>query len=335
MDRFGLPWQEVHGFSSNTIHDSLQFVGPAPFQDQQHVQFNAPNPYDPHVGLDMPMSPQNHTSTFPCDMPSPVPLVRIFSIWPPMIQMQEASVAYVSSQCLAAVPSQDQVCRSNAPMCPQPVVQGFGIRQESVQAQGTSPLHAPPQFILLAPSQDQVPQLNVPTLHQSPSFESGVWQQMGQVRDPSPVHLPSQNFMPAPSQIQVPQRNAPTPARLLVCPKSKCNATFGRKQDRTRHFRSHLPYSIFCPFPRCPWRGRRQDIFKWHWEKKHLDHGQTPAQHQTLVYNPDSLLKSIDLDALTFESALEIALSIMRVRATELDRVDVWEGGWGRREVQM
>jgi len=46
-------------------------------------------------------------------------------------------------------------------------------------------------------------------------------------------------------------------------------------------------------------------------------------------------VKLIDWDALTFESALEIALSIVRVRAKELDWVDVWEGVWGRREVQM
>jgi len=54
-------------------------------------------------------------------------------------------------------------------------------------------------------------------------------------------------------------------------------------------------------------------------------------QDQNVIYNPDPLVKLVDWDALTVQSASEISLSIVGIRAKELNKVGVWEGEWGRR----
>ncbi|KAI0293205.1 hypothetical protein BC826DRAFT_1015850 [Russula brevipes] len=147
-----------------------------------------------------------------------------------------------------------------------------------------------------------------------------------QVQDSSGVHFPFQFVMPASPQNQLGQLDTP----MSPCP--ECNRVqFHRRQERERHIQSHFAHSLFCPFLRCPWRGNRQDVFKAHWKRNHEKYGQAPVRPQNVIYYPGPLVKLVDWNALTVESALEISLSIVRIRAKELNKIGVWEGGWGRR----
>jgi len=137
--------------------------------------------------------------------------------------------------------------------------------------------------------------------------------------------------MPASPQNEARQLNAPMSPPPLVCPKSNCTVQFHRRQERDRHLRSHFSHWMFCPFPRCPWRGSRQDVFKVHWKRNHAKHGQAPVRRQNVIYNPDPLVKLVHWNALTVESASDISHSIVGIRAKELNKLGVWEGVWGRR----
>ncbi|KAI0290171.1 hypothetical protein BC826DRAFT_1028472 [Russula brevipes] len=177
--------------------------------------------------------------------------------------------------------------------------------------------------------QDRVPQFNAPTFHQPLACASNIRQQT--VQDSSDVHFPFQSAMPASPQNLARQPNAPMSLLLLVCPKSNCRVQFHPRQERDRHFRSHFAYSLPCPFPRCPWRGSRQSVYKVHWKRNHQKRDQAPVRRQNVISKPDPLMKLVHWDALTVESASEISLSIVRITAEKINKLGVWEGGWGRR----
>ncbi|KAI0293203.1 hypothetical protein BC826DRAFT_1015810 [Russula brevipes] len=189
----------------------------------------------------------------------------------------------------------------------QPPVQELSIRNHTVHVQDPGPAHVPPHFPVPVPFQDRVPQLNAPTFHQPLACESSIGHKC---------------------TVQV-QNSAPISPRLLVCP--KCGVQFHRRQERDRHLQSHFAHFLFCPVPRCPWRGNRLYVFRAHWERNHQEHGQAPMRRQNEIYNPDPLVKLVNWKALTVESACEISLAIVGIRAEQLNKVGVWEGAWGSR----
>jgi len=154
------------------------------------------------------------------------------------------------------------------------------------------------------------------------------WLPTFQVQDTNLVHAPPQLVMPSPSQNPVAQA-APAPTQLFVCP--PCGRGFGRWQDRDRHVRTHLPYTYYCPFPRCPWRGDRPENVLRHWDNMHSEYQPAPSWQQCQIYHSNGLVTAILDGALTVEEAAEVALSVVAIRAMETDKGDVWENGWGRR----
>ncbi|KAI9454096.1 hypothetical protein F5148DRAFT_446544 [Russula earlei] len=148
------------------------------------------------------------------------------------------------------------------------------------------------------------------------------------VQDTPLNYIPSQPITPMPSQNPFTHTTS-TPPRSWACP--QCGRGFQRRQERDRHLRIYLPYSIYCPSLRCVWRGDRTDSLARHWRNTHINHGPVPGLQQSQIYDPTRLVRLILYGALTVEEAGLIALSIVVYRARELDRVDLWRNGWGRR----
>ena len=130
---------------------------------------------------------------------------------------------------------------------------------------------------------------------------------------------------PALSQGQVAELDAPTDN---PCP--LCGRNFRRNQDRNRHIRTFLPHWVYCPFPRCPWRGDRQDNLKAHWKTAHAKCGQVLKQDNCKIYDPALLVKSVVGRELSIESAAHTALLEVERRAQELGKVGIWTDWWGR-----
>jgi len=65
----------------------------------------------------------------------------------------------------------------------------------------------------------------------------------------------------------------------------------------------------------------------------HPEYGPAPSKQQSQIYYSKGLVTAIVGDALTVDDAAEIALSVVAIKAIELDKGDVWENGWGRRTI--
>jgi len=150
--------------------------------------------------------------------------------------------------------------------------------------------------------------------------ENGLQTLQEQVPDMIPVTPPDQNPV---------AEAVPAPTQSFVC--SGCERGFRRWQDRDRHIRTHLPYSHHCPFPRCPWRCDRPENLTRHWNNTHSEYGPAPPRQQCQIYYTKGLITAILDGALTVEEAAEIALSVVGIKAIELDKGNGWENGWGRR----
>lgn len=101
-----------------------------------------------------------------------------------------------------------------------------------------------------------------------------------------------------------------------------------------RHLRSFLPYWIHCPFTSCPYRCDRSSNLTNHWRKRHAGSGQTPPSQrlQYQIYDLDPLVRMVIGGMINMESAVDIALSQVQMRAQELGKGDVWaRNWWGRR----
>jgi len=63
----------------------------------------------------------------------------------------------------------------------------------------------------------------------------------------------------------------------------------------------------------------------------HSTYGPAPSRQQSQIYYSKGLVTAILDGALTVEEAAEIALSVVAIKAMELDKGAGWENGWGRR----
>ena len=129
----------------------------------------------------------------------------------------------------------------------------------------------------------------------------------------------------APSQDQVADVDAPTDN---PCP--LCGRNFRRSQDRNRHIRTFLPHWVYCPFPRCAWRGDRPDNLRAHWKTAHAKYGQVLNQEHCKIYDPALLVKSVVDRESSIESAAYVALLEVERRAQELGKIGIWTDWWGR-----
>jgi len=138
---------------------------------------------------------------------------------------------------------------------------------------------------------------------------------------PNTVSAENEAFLVA--WIETIQEQNAVPTHPFVCP--RCDRGFRRWQDRNRHICTHLPRPYYCPFPRCPRRcGRPEDVRK-HWNDMHSEYGPAPSKQQSQIYYSKGLVTAIVDGALTADEAAEIALSVVAIKAIELDKGDIWE----------
>jgi hypothetical protein len=71
---------------------------------------------------------------------------------------------------------------------------------------------------------------------------------------------------------------------------------------------------------------------KKHWSTIHATRTSPEFEREDCrIYDPDPLLQSVVSGESTIEVAIELALQAVEIRAQELDKVGIWDDGWGRR----
>jgi len=125
----------------------------------------------------------------------------------------------------------------------------------------------------------------------------------------------------------VPQQSV----RNWTCLDPGCPSSFERPQERKRHLLSHLPHWIHCPYPGCCWRGNRPNVFRRHWANSHPPSGQDLDEGQFKAYDPWPLVEGIEEGSLSVEEAKNHAMSMVKEKASELGKQELWENPWGRK----
>ena len=145
------------------------------------------------------------------------------------------------------------------------------------------------------------------------------------------VHVPQTSVTQASSLSQVAQVGLGAPMGVpSQCP--ICRRDFKRPQERDRHLGTFLPHCLFCPFPHCPWRGNRPCNLNTHWTTTHINLGEAPRPKDCEIYDPGPLVQSVVSGESPIESVITTALQTVQNRAQELNKADVWDDGWGRRQ---
>lgn len=230
-------------------------------------------------------------------------------------------MVHAPSQNVTPTVPQDYIAQSNAPSFPQPLIHAYQQQcgQFSVQGDTGPEVNFLPQHLAsAAASQRQVAQPNA-SLPPQPTHP--VWQGTFPVQgDPGTLHVPSKTVSPI-------QTITPTDQKRHTCP--YCKRKFKRKQELKRHLLSNLPDSILCPFPLCPWTGHRQYSLM-----KHMKVHPSPRERERKefqIYDLEKLVRSMANGTLTVECAADIALSKIKERFQEQDKVGVEANVWGSR----
>ena len=115
------------------------------------------------------------------------------------------------------------------------------------------------------------------------------------------------------------------------CPVSGCLSSPLRIQDQRRHLLTHFPHRFHCPAPDsdCPWRGDRFDTFVRHWSNDHPSRIQVPNEGQCRIYDPRPLMKAVSEHTLCIRAAQNQAISMVKRRASELRKPELFENPWG------
>ncbi|KAN0134004.1 hypothetical protein V8E53_008222 [Lactarius tabidus] len=114
-----------------------------------------------------------------------------------------------------------------------------------------------------------------------------------------------------------------------------CPGSFSRWQELDRHKLTHVPYFMHCPLPHCAWRGNRAGLFKRHWQQEdhrsyHELYGRSPERSQIETFNPWVILDQIVNGAISLHEGKVQAISLVRVKACELQKLGMWLEPWGR-----
>ena len=120
-------------------------------------------------------------------------------------------------------------------------------------------------------------------------------------------------------------------ARNCPCLAPDCPSSFDRPQERRRHLLTHLPHWLHCPYPGCCWRGDRLGVFRGHWGNCHPPSGQDLDEGQFKTYDPGPLIERIEEGSLSVEEARNYAMTMVREKASELGKQELWENPWGRK----
>ena len=120
-------------------------------------------------------------------------------------------------------------------------------------------------------------------------------------------------------------------ARNWPCLAPGCPSSFDRPQDRKRHLLTHLPHWIHCPYPDCCWRGNRLGALRGHWANSHPPRGQDLDRDQFKAYDTGPLVERIEEGSISVEGAKNEAMTMVRAKAAELGKQELWENPWGRK----
>ena len=130
------------------------------------------------------------------------------------------------------------------------------------------------------------------------------------------------------------RKNAERPVTFHLrysCP--YCRREYKGLQDLNRHLVLNLPYYIQCPFPHCSRTDSRLDSLRVHLRRVHPDFN--PSENIELeeaqLYDPAKLTQSMANRTLTVESAVDIALSMIKERFADLGKTGVETNLWGNR----
>jgi hypothetical protein len=102
-------------------------------------------------------------------------------------------------------------------------------------------------------------------------------------------------------------------------------------QELKRHLLSiHLPDCLYCPHPRCKWRGHRKDDLKLHLttHPNRLKCASKLSPEQYSIYDVDLILSWILDDNEPVEKVARFALNFVFERGLELKRVEEWANLW-------
>lgn len=114
----------------------------------------------------------------------------------------------------------------------------------------------------------------------------------------------------------------------LPCPVSDCPSSLGRSQEQRRHLLTHLPHWLHCPAHGCGWRGDRLHAFMRHWGNDHPS-GIRVLNDQCRTYDPQPLMKEISEGSLRIQAAQMRAISMVKKRAIELQKPELFKNPWG------
>ena len=137
------------------------------------------------------------------------------------------------------------------------------------------------------------------------------------------------------AQATIPVAPDATPEPLVFmwrCPVRDCPECPGRWQDQKRHVREHLPHWICCVDPDCPWRGDRPDALSKHWRKVHPSSSQELANSEFVIYDPEPLVERLLNGTIFIEEAQSIANKMVKSRAEEIGKSEIWASLSGRRK---
>jgi hypothetical protein len=104
-----------------------------------------------------------------------------------------------------------------------------------------------------------------------------------------------------------------------------CGDVTKRGQELRRHILDvHLPDSICCPRPACPWRGSRKETLYKHIKVSKICGAKPKWVEQYEIYETELILHWLLIDSIPFETVETFALGWIEERARELEKVNAW-----------
>lgn len=73
-------------------------------------------------------------------------------------------------------------------------------------------------------------------------------------------------------------------------------------------------------------------MFKKHWGADHPSSSQEPDKNGFTIYDPEPLIEGILEGSIPIEEAQSRAVLEVRRRTQELDKLELWDNCWGRKE---
>jgi hypothetical protein len=116
------------------------------------------------------------------------------------------------------------------------------------------------------------------------------------------------------------------------CPFSGCDVVYEHPRRMNRHLLAHLPSWLSCPIPGCAWRGDRWRHLRKHRRDKHPSSSHEVDRNESMIYDPEPLMQIIE-DENTLQNATRQAISLVKIRALEVQKLELWDGNfWGRKK---